>query len=602
MTLPNTKHLTFYYRLTARKVVFLLVFGVLLCSELQGQHFEKLTKLRGDELLDSVRYDYEKRLCFLRPEKALGELEKYIVWARANQNVPLLVQTQRFKADYWRIQKDFDKAIEVLLGALKEVRSLQKPQYVCEEIGLLQILGRYHKWAPLRNDKLTIYYYLEAEKLLRANGVETCLIDLFLLSEIGEYYFEFEEYEKALVYFRESRRYIEPRKGAEWIKINYFNTYGLLLQKLNKHEESIEMFNVVRRLAKESNKDVWVGLASGNIAQSYLAQGRYELAKPLFEMELEKTSSIKDFCVPCFTHLGLAECALANGEPKAALYHIAMADTLMLKCPKKERYERVNRMYSNYYNVIGDYKRAYHYQNLEKRVNDSIHKYRASSNIRALALNFEKEKADMESQLMLADKEKGILFRNFGLLLAFCVSVMGIFYFISKRKADALKLENARMENEILETELSHAKSKLDSFAKNIAEKSNLLGKLREEQSMTVKEEPGKLPDAPAEEQGLELAINHLEENTILSEKDWEEFSALFQKAYPGFIQGLGTAYPQLRANDFRLLVLVKLGFNSRKTADVLGVSIDAVRKSKYRLRKKLGLPEEDDFSDLLNG
>jgi DNA-binding CsgD family transcriptional regulator len=53
---------------------------------------------------------------------------------------------------------------------------------------------------------------------------------------------------------------------------------------------------------------------------------------------------------------------------------------------------------------------------------------------------------------------------------------------------------------------------------------------------------------------------------------------------------------PDLTAGELRLFLLLKQGFNSKDMADVLGISIAGIKKSRYRLRKKLNLSEEDNL------
>ena len=56
---------------------------------------------------------------------------------------------------------------------------------------------------------------------------------------------------------------------------------------------------------------------------------------------------------------------------------------------------------------------------------------------------------------------------------------------------------------------------------------------------------------------------------------------------------------PELSPAELRTILLDKMNLNLKEHAEILGVSIDAVKKSRYRLRKKYGLPAEDDLSAL---
>ncbi|MEJ7684517.1 MAG: hypothetical protein WKG06_43050 [Segetibacter sp.] len=58
--------------------------------------------------------------------------------------------------------------------------------------------------------------------------------------------------------------------------------------------------------------------------------------------------------------------------------------------------------------------------------------------------------------------------------------------------------------------------------------------------------------------------------------------------------------FPDLSPAELRLLILTKLNLSAREMANMLGISIDAIRKSRYRLRKKLNLEEESNLEELI--
>ena len=82
----------------------------------------------------------------------------------------------------------------------------------------------------------------------------------------------------------------------------------------------------------------------------------------------------------------------------------------------------------------------------------------------------------------------------------------------------------------------------------------------------------------------------------ILTTEDWRKFRSLFEQYHPLFILNLVERYPKLTGSELRLLVLIKIGFDAVEMANVLGITSSSIYKNRYRLRKKLGLVEEDDL------
>jgi DNA-binding CsgD family transcriptional regulator len=79
----------------------------------------------------------------------------------------------------------------------------------------------------------------------------------------------------------------------------------------------------------------------------------------------------------------------------------------------------------------------------------------------------------------------------------------------------------------------------------------------------------------------------------ILTDSDWSSFKGYFEKAHPGYIQRLRTAFPTITNAEKRLFLLLKINLNTKEAATMLGISAESVKKTRTRLRKRLGLGEE---------
>lgn len=80
----------------------------------------------------------------------------------------------------------------------------------------------------------------------------------------------------------------------------------------------------------------------------------------------------------------------------------------------------------------------------------------------------------------------------------------------------------------------------------------------------------------------------------LRADDKWEVFKKWFNENFPDFYLKLRERYPSLTAGDFRLLSLIKLNLSNKDMAMRLGISIEGVKKSKQRLKKKLGIDLED--------
>ncbi|MEM6347582.1 MAG: helix-turn-helix transcriptional regulator, partial [Bacteroidota bacterium] len=80
------------------------------------------------------------------------------------------------------------------------------------------------------------------------------------------------------------------------------------------------------------------------------------------------------------------------------------------------------------------------------------------------------------------------------------------------------------------------------------------------------------------------------------------DFRKHFESVHPNLIQGLNRKHPELTKNEFKLIALLRLNLSSKEISAILGISPDSVKIARYRLRKKLGLSNQEDLFQFLLG
>ena len=77
---------------------------------------------------------------------------------------------------------------------------------------------------------------------------------------------------------------------------------------------------------------------------------------------------------------------------------------------------------------------------------------------------------------------------------------------------------------------------------------------------------------------------------------NWTIFQIKFSQAYPDFIPRVKRKYDNLTQYELVFISASFLGLTTQQIADLLNISDDSVRKSRYRLKRKLGLSKDEDF------
>lgn len=157
-----------------------------------------------------------------------------------------------------------------------------------------------------------------------------------------------------------------------------------------------------------------------------------------------------------------------------------------------------------------------------------------------------------------------------------------------RERMDAAEREVLQLRNEKLTSELDTKNTELVSVGLQMAHKNDFLNKVKQELEV--------LPVQPDVHRLLHRQIGKMIEAEIRGEDFWERFTAYFNELNHAFMRNLTTAHPDLSPNDLKICSLMMINLNTKEMASILNITVKGVEKSRYRLKKKLGLSTEDDL------
>lgn len=141
------------------------------------------------------------------------------------------------------------------------------------------------------------------------------------------------------------------------------------------------------------------------------------------------------------------------------------------------------------------------------------------------------------------------------------------------------------LRNERLEADLTHKGKELAGATMNIINQKEFLNKLKHEiQAVILREKMNK-------NEGHKLLA--LIDSNLSDEDDWVLFQENFDLIHENFFRRLQEQYPVLTPTDLKLCALLRLNYSSKEIANMLNLTIRGAEAARYRLRKKLNLPEE---------
>jgi DNA-binding CsgD family transcriptional regulator len=264
-----------------------------------------------------------------------------------------------------------------------------------------------------------------------------------------------------------------------------------------------------------------------------------------------------------------------------------------------KRYYDVGR---KYYHAVGNLKEAYAFADSLTSLSDRIHK-RYNSRQMSLAeqkLLIQKHQLEVEA-IEKAQQVQRWLFWTGSATLAVVALLFFRLYQLSRLRRrqegeiNAQKEASLQLGKRLVEDELQRARTDLKVFVENLQEKNALIDTITLQLEHLSQSQP-----KYSESQQLEEARQHLANSILLTNEDWDAFRRRFERVHPGFLGQLKTLFSDLSPAEERLLALSKLDLDTRQMSRVLGIAPESIRKTRYRLRKRLGIDGASPLSDLL--
>lgn len=150
------------------------------------------------------------------------------------------------------------------------------------------------------------------------------------------------------------------------------------------------------------------------------------------------------------------------------------------------------------------------------------------------------------------------------------------------------ELNSQEYEKHILELELQSKSSEVAGKSLSIAKQSEMIEKIQN------------ILDTELDLNKLKSEIKKAIKINAVNKHEWEVFETNLNQINNEFIIALSKKYPNLTSKDIKLCVYLKMNLSSKEIAPMMNISFRGVELHRYRLRKKLGLSQEEILSKFL--
>ncbi|WP_107040383.1 tetratricopeptide repeat protein [Brumimicrobium mesophilum] len=251
------------------------------------------------------------------------------------------------------------------------------------------------------------------------------------------------------------------------------------------------------------------------------------------------------------------------------------------------------------------------YDSLKIINNEKIEKQRL--NIRRCLLEniFNAQLFNKEQEIKLKQKENEVLSQRnkdfiyrilIGLFSVIVLVVLVVLYYrkrvlLMKVKKDLAenKFELERLEKQKARLELNYKNKDLTDFAIDISRKQEILTEVKSELNAIIVD----IKDDENAKKSIRKLI-HYANNNLLVDDQLKKFQDNVEEVNHKFLDLLSKKYPDLTELDKTICGLIRLGLSNKEIASMRNVSYKAIKMSRYRLRKKLGLSEDVNIVEFL--
>nr|WP_298998888.1 tetratricopeptide repeat protein [uncultured Allomuricauda sp.] len=552
-----------------------------------------LLKTQKDSSLAYTYMAIFSTLVTRNPEKAKPYLDTVLFKSKSLNNSKIQVLLLKHQGIYHQNIGEYDKALPYYKKVIDScIANENKP--------LLQIV--------YNNMGISQKYLGDLE-----GAMDSYLKSIEVSKEIGDTddyrapsYLNIGQLHAQLGNLEESNKYY---RLTEAICLKFNLDYGLAITRSNiaenmmdegKYSEAIPLYKHALGFFEKSNDWAEIGEQYNFIGEAYFNLDSLSESKSYFKKALQIGNRIKEKKMLMDSFHNLGRIASREGENNNALKYFEESLRIAQEANNNLEMIKIYLDIAEAHASLRQYDKAFEYRKLHFAKYDSVFQKEKVKQFNELEVKYQTEKKEAEIALQeeeintlnaksRADNLQKGLFAG-GMASAIALSGLLVFGFRQRIKKNRIAREK---QEEIYKQEIAHKKKELASQTLHLVQKNTFLEELKESLE-NLKSSPEKFK--------IEFRrIVMLLKKEKASDKDWETFKNYFSEVHNNFDQKLKTLYADISEKEIRLAAFLRMNLTTKEIAATLNVLPDSILKSKYRLKKKLGLDKETDLTGFLN-
>lgn len=482
-------------------------------------------------------------------EKADSLYRESVKIAKSNNDLSMSVWARMSFVNNRYFFRNYEQLIPVLLSVMNDLQTRRNAKVIFPT-ETYKLIG----WIlqTMNDSDESLYYLNKALQTAEPNS----RVQASLLYSVGLHYFRNNDYPAAQNYFNKTEKVALAVKDLSRLA-KVFGSNAEILENKGDIPKAIEFAQKDLNLSKKTDDEQNTLYALILLSRLYLRNNQQNLALPLIS-EAESIAYHRPYYLSARRRIVMMKLELLNEQNPSE----------ELKLMKEL-----------------------------KILEDSVRKTDGEIAVRNSQYQIQKRKYEID-----LDNTKEAYRQKITFYIIICIVLLFAASFIYWNYRNKLKNRGLAYDKLVLEMELEKQKHEL----KLSETESNLNSQIE-----FLKNKNAQIRKLNFEIQKIERSAGHnfekqegklhaLLESHLMTDENWKIFKMEFQKTYPDYFENLMFNYPDMTDSNLRIVLLQNLGFSYSETASLLGITAEAVRKSKQRMKKKYGETNDELFDNLV--
>jgi len=463
---------------------------------------------------------------------------------------------------------------------------------------------------------------------------------------------------QALKLYYEALPLFEQTGNKEGIA-KVYNIIGVYKSSQGKYDTATSYFQKAIQLNEEIGNQTGLIHNKGNLAFMYHDMGNTDKAKAIYLQLIPKLVETDDSINLAVIYYHLSIFSETDSQPDSTLFYLRKAQTVSEKTADTSLlviiYGKIGEIYLNHRKydsafllltnsatmskAINDYGTAKqalklllsidsikgNYKSASERyaeiliAADSVYRQRLRNNLQAAELTYESQKKGNLIKIQKLELQSANRLKQFLLFISFILIIISlllitIFNFHkknNKRKQEVLveklRINELQFEKIIQTEELN--KLRIEKIERDIKVKehehvSNALALEQKNELLAVINK--KFTEAMQDKGSINLSelkglVSSIK-SQVRDSSNTDLFNQKFNQLHQNFFHNIKEVHPNLTKTELKFCAYLKLNLSGSQIANIQMVTSEAIRKTRYRIRKKLNLSAKDSLEDYISG